>query len=129
MFDNIETLKMADALIAHGTRRQKLIAANVANSDTPGFKAQDLDDFARTYDSLPGEGLRTTDPRHIGASGWGMGQQRQISAGGEPAPNGNTVSIEDEVFRMSGARREFDIALTVTRSSLSLMRTSIGRRS
>lgn len=129
MFDNIETLKMAEALIAHGTRRQKLIAANVANADTPRFKAQDLDDFARTYDSLPGEGLRATNSRHIGASGWGMGQQRQISAGGEPSPNGNTVSIEDEVFRMTSARREFDIALSVTKSSLSLMRTSIGRRS
>lgn len=128
MFDRIETLKMAEGLIAHGTQRQKLIATNVANADTPGFKAADLAGFADSYSRAPATALRMTSNRHIGGDSWGMGSPRKIGAGGEPAPNGNTVSLEDEVFRIADARREFDLAVTITKSSLSLMRASIGRR-
>lgn len=128
MFDKIETLRMAEKLIAHGTQRQKMIATNVANADTPGFKAGDLAGFAESYSRAPATQMRTTSQRHIGGGDWGMGAPRRISAGGEPAPNGNTVSLEDEVFRIADARREFDLALTVTKTSLSLMRTSLGRR-
>ena len=42
MFDRIETLRMASSLTAHAAERQKLIAQNVANADTPGFRARDL---------------------------------------------------------------------------------------
>lgn len=128
MFDRIGTLKMADQLIAHGAQRQRLIATNVANADTPGYRAVDLDSFARSYDDTGDTGLRRTHDRHLAASDWGLGGQRIRHAGGEPNPNGNTVSLEDEVFRIAEARREFDLAVTVTRSSLGLMRTSLGRR-
>lgn len=119
---------MADALIAHGSKRQKLIATNVANADTPEYRAKDLASFARSYDDVGSSDMRTTNARHISGSNWGMGASRMIDANGEPSPNGNTVSIEDEVFRLADAKREFDLALTVTKSSLGLIRTSIGRR-
>lgn len=128
MFERIDTLRMADALIAHGAKRQRLIATNVANADTPEYRARDLASFARSYDAAPATGMRVTNDRHISGSGWGMGASRTIEADGEPSPNGNTVSIEDEVFRLADAKREFDLALTVTKSSLGLIRTSIGRR-
>lgn len=128
MFERIDTLRMADALIAHGSKRQKLIATNVANADTPEYRAKDLASFARSYDDVGSSDMRTTDARHISGSNWGMGASRMIDANGEPSPNGNTVSIEDEVFRLADAKREFDLALTVTKSSLGLIRTSIGRR-
>ena len=128
MFDRIETLRMADALMSHSARRQKLVAANVANADTPAFRAKDLASFETTFDASPPTGLRTTHQRHLPASGWGMAGQRLIDAGGEPNPNGNTVSLEEEMFRTADTRREFDLALAITRSSLSLLRTSLGRR-
>lgn len=128
MFDRIETLKMAESLIAHGTKRQKLIATNVANADTPGFLAMDLASFGASYQSAPQIAMRTTRANHLAGTNWGMGAPRRISTDGEPAPNGNTVSLEDEVFRIADARREFDLAVSITKSTYSLMRTSIGRK-
>ena len=119
---------MAEGLIAHGSKRQKLIATNVANADTPGFRAQDLAGFSDSYRRAPATEMRMTTPRHLQGTGWGMGAPRTIGTGGEPAPNGNTVSLEDEVLRIADARREFDLALAITQSSLSLMRSSIGRK-
>lgn len=128
MFERIETLRMAESLISHGARRQRLIATNVANADTPKYRSQDLKDFSSSYDSAPATGLRMTDARHVSGAGWGMGAGRVYRTDSEVSPNGNNVSIEDEMFRMTSARREFDLALTVTKSSLGLIRTSLGRR-
>ena len=128
MFEQNQTLRMADALISHGAQRQRLIATNVANADTPNYKARDLGDFTATLNASPVIGMRATSSLHVTASDWGMGGQRIIDAGGEPNPNGNTVSLEDEVFRIASARREFDLALTITKSSLGMTRTSLGRR-
>lgn len=127
MFDRIETLRMANALTSHASERQKLIARNVANADTPGFRSQDLGRFAETYGSDMATELRATRPGHVTGITWGSGE-RARDAGGEPAPNGNTVSLEDEMIRTAQARREFDLSLAVTRSSLSMIRTSLGRR-
>ncbi|MBD9526306.1 FlgB family protein [Paracoccus sp. PAR01] len=127
MFDRIDTLRMASSLTAHAQTRQKLIAQNVANADTPGFKSQDLARFSETYRSGVSTELRATRPGHVTGISWG-GQNREIDAGGEPAPNGNSVSIEDEMIRVAQAKKEFDLSLAVTRASLSMIRTSLGRR-
>ena len=127
MFDRIETLRMASSLTAHASERQKLIAQNVANADTPGFRARDLGRFAETYRSGVAAEMRATRPGHQTGVSWG-GQDRAQDTTDEPAPNGNTVSIEEEMIRTAQARREFDLSVAVTRSSLSMIRTSLGRR-
>ena len=127
MFDRIETLRMATGLTAHAAERQKLIAQNVANADTPGFRSRDLGRFAETYKSGVATELRATRPGHASGISWG-GSARVQDTGSEPSPNGNTVSIEDEMVRIAQAKREFDMSLAVTRSSLSMIRTSLGRR-
>ena len=127
MFDRIETLRMASALTAHAETRQRLIAQNVANADTPGFRSSDLAPFADSYRSGPGVGLRATRPGHASGIGWGAGG-RPRDSGGEPAPNGNTVALEEEMIRAAQAQKEFNLSLAVTRSALSMIRTSLGRR-
>ena len=42
-------------------------------------------------------------------------------------PNGNSVAIEDEILRSVDAKRQHDRALAIYRSSLNILRTSIGR--
>lgn len=127
MFDRIETLRMASSMTAHATERQKLIAQNVANADTPGFRARDLARFSETYRSGVAVEMRATRPTHVTGVSWG-GAGRPKDLASEPAPNGNTVSLEDEMIRIAQAKREFDLSLAVTRSSLSMIRTSLGRR-
>lgn len=127
MFDRIETLRMAGALTQHASQRQKLIAQNVANADTPGFRAHDLKDFAGSYRRSGQIGMRHSNPAHLAASSW---EQANVTTddGHEPSPNGNTVSLEEEMIRSAHAKRQFDLSLAVTRSAMTLIRTSIGRR-
>lgn len=126
MFDRIETMRMAQALTRHAGARQKLVAQNIANADTPGYRAKDSADFASIWRSAGSTALRTTDTRHI--SGTQTQTARLVDAGGEASPNGNTVSLEEELVRQASTRRSFDLGVIVFQSGLSLMRAGLGRR-
>lgn len=76
-------------------QRAGLLAANLANADTPNYKARDLD-FQQALADLMGEGggsdLRTTDSRHLTATeGGAMGVNLQYRVPMQPSLDGNTV--------------------------------------
>ena len=126
MFAQIDTMRMARDLGAHAAQRQRVIATNVANADTPGYRTRDLPEFEESLRRSSLE-LRTTRAGHL-AAGLSGPPFRAVEAEGEPSPNGNTVSLEDEMVRSADAKREFDLSLAVMQSGLNLMRTAIGRR-
>lgn len=128
MFDRIEILALARSLSAYSGARQALVAENVANADTPGYKARDLPDFAEAYQAFDSEGdLRRTRAGHIGADREGGLGLAPVIQPGEAAPNGNNVSIETELVRAADIRSKHNLALSVYSSSLDIVRAAIGR--
>jgi flagellar basal-body rod protein FlgB len=127
MFDRPEVLRMAGSLAAHASDRQAVVARNVANADTPGYRAQDLHRFAEVYRTAGTADMRRTRDGHIGAEEAGRTSAAVVDAGGAASPNGNTVSLEDEMIRAVEVKRGHDVALAVYRTSLDLLRASIGR--
>ncbi|EEW26594.1 FlgB family protein [Rhodobacter ferrooxidans] len=126
MFEKLDVVRMAQAMAAHAGARQEVIARNVANADTPGFKAQDLPDFAETYQA--GEGaMRATRPGHITAPDLASLPVPR-TANGSASPNGNTVSLESEMVKAVEVRQQHDMALAIYRNSSDILRTSLGRK-
>jgi flagellar basal-body rod protein FlgB len=125
----INVLSLASALAAHASARQRLIAENVANADTPGYRARDLADFAATLDSQPAFEARTTRPGHLafGADPRGFEPREQAVLGAE-TPNGNSVSLEDQMMRAASVRHEHDMALGVYAKSLEILRAAVAKR-
>lgn len=115
-------LSLATSAARRSADRQAVIAVNVANSDTPGFRAMDL---ATGTDQDDGFVLRRTHARHLGDPG--PQTRPHMIEGLQPDPNGNTVDLEDQVLRGLEAQRDHDRALTVYRSALDLLRASLGR--
>ena len=117
-----DLMRLAAGAARHAASRQATLAANVANADTPGFLARDVDAFS------PDDGfaLRRADPRHF-AGRTGVGAEAHVLRDVPADPNGNTVDLEDQVLRGIDAARAHDRALTVYRSSLDLLRASLGR--
>jgi flagellar basal-body rod protein FlgB len=84
-------------------RRQEILAANIANSDTPNYKARDLDFSAALANVMGAAGgplpLATTSSRHLQIAGYDAG----VSAGHlkyrsslQPSLDGNTVDADVE---------------------------------
>jgi flagellar basal-body rod protein FlgB len=128
---DIGVLKLAGALSSYASNRQSLISQNIANSDTPGFKARDYADFGEIVADTTARhsGMRATRPMH-----WQFGEnlaayEAQVkSLFGSESPDGNTVTLEDQMIRSAEVKQQHDLALGIYSKSLAIMRASLGRR-
>lgn len=77
------------------SQRTELIAANLANADTPGYKAKDVD-FGAALTMALGEqrGLQKTNGSHVGIDG--MSQAMRYRTPSQPSLDGNTVETDRE---------------------------------
>jgi len=125
---NLTLLRLASGLAAHSSARQQVLAENIAHADTPGYRARDIPDFAAALESGPGFAARTTRPGHLpfGADPNGFDAREQTALGAE-SPNGNSVSLEDQMMRSAEVRHNHDMAIGVYAKSLEILRTSLGR--
>ena len=126
MFEKLEITRMAQALAAHAGSRMGVIAKNIAHADTPGFKAQDIADFATVWEDS-GQDMRATRPGHFAAPA-GRAEVVTFASGGSEAPNGNSVSLEKEMVKSVEARQEHEMALSIYRATSDVIRASLGRQ-
>lgn len=128
MYKGLALFEAAGAVARHAAQRQTLVARNIANADTPGYRPMDLPDPPGDFRGAGGGGLRTTRPGHISAAlGGAAAEARMQVDSADAAPDGNAVSLETEMVRAAEIRRQHDMALTVYRSGIDLLRTSLGR--
>ncbi len=131
MFEKMNILTKAVGLAQHAAARQSVIAQNVANADTPGYRAKDIVSFAEAFREGDGAMMRATRARHLvgGASpGQTEADPHIVYRAGAMSPNGNSVALEAEMMAAAEAKRDHDLALTVYKTSLGIMRTALGRR-
>lgn len=130
MFAKLELTRMAQSLAAHAGARMGVVAQNIAHADTPGYRARDVASFADSYGQSQGEmALRQTRTGHLGAGGDANAPTQELrikSLAG--APNGNSVSIEQEMVKAAQARQDHDMALTIYRNTSAILRASLGRQ-
>ncbi|MGR3659613.1 MAG: FlgB family protein [Paracoccaceae bacterium] len=128
MFTNLNVFRMAEAMAVHAGQRQAIIAQNVANADTPGYQARDLTAFAESFEKQASGGfMRTSRASHLNA-GLGSGiEVTGVKMNPASDPNGNSVSIEQEMLRAVDVKRQHDRAIAIYKSSLSIIRVSLGR--
>lgn len=130
MLEMPDVMAMAAAMSAHAARRQSVIAANVANADTPGYLAKDIAGFPEAYRALMRGDIRATRPGHLsaGTAGGSPAEEANARTAQRLSPNGNGVSLEREMIAAAEVRREHGQALAIYKSSLDILRSSLGRR-
>ncbi len=126
MFEKLEIITMAQAMSAHAGARLGVIARNVANADTPGYRTQDVADFATAWREASDDGMRATRTGHFGRDSTAPAIAA-APVGGHGAPNGNTVSLETEMVKAVETRQQHDMALAIYRGTSDVIRASLGR--
>ncbi len=127
MFEGLEILRLAGGMSRHAAARQVEVARNVANADTPGYRAQDLVPFEQVFSGPGPMALQTTRAGHVSGSA-AMPAFATVDAPDAQSPNGNTVSLEDQMLKATEVRHAHDVALAVYSTTLGILRTSIGKR-
>jgi flagellar basal-body rod protein FlgB len=123
--------------------RQRVLAENVANSDTPRYRGKDL-----KAPDLPGargataEGaakstlgarvasvsLAVTQPGHVVGRNGAHGFKSDAAARFEVTPNGNAVDLEEEMAKSAENQLDYQTAASLYQQSMSLIRTALGRK-
>jgi flagellar basal-body rod protein FlgB len=130
MLGGMLVFALSAARLAHASQRNAVISHNVAHADTPGFRAQDVAafDFERMVASTPLQPKATRPGHAVGPSPFGPPEVEVRDAPAtDESPNGNTVSLEEQMVLAAETRGDFELAATLYAKHLSLLRTAIGR--
>lgn len=114
--------------------RQRVLAQNIANSETPGYKARDVaePDFAAL---VGGSGMVARPRVELTQRMRSLGAVQPIGAGvifdkdiTETKPDGNNVTLEDQLLRMGEVQADFTAMTNLYRKQMSMLKTAITGR-
>jgi flagellar basal-body rod protein FlgB len=113
------------------SQSQRVVNQNIANSDTPNYKAQELQplDFKSTLRNQTGHlALERTSSRHVQSSK-SANDYRVVQENNpyETSANGNSVVLEEQTIKMNSIGHSHDLAVKVTRKYLELYRVALGK--
>ena len=105
--------------------RQRVVAQNVANSDTPGYVARDLQqptDFAATMARGGGVQMTRTSAMHIAPRTPVTRFDSAAAPDSETTLDGNSVVVEEQMLKMAESRMAYDAAIGFYQKSMSMLR-------
>ena len=131
--DDLPLMSMLKDKMSWLSKRQELLAQNVASADVPGYTPRDLkamnfeDTLRSTAMAARTGGLTTTNPRHIAmtthATSFEQTESRDVAA----LPNGNSVSLEQEMIKVADTQAQYQAATNIYAKAIGMMKTAIGR--
>ena len=125
------TLKALSTAINFRQMRQELISSNIANADTPGFKAKRLafeEALARAIDIDKQQSLNVSDSKHYNIGGGGFDNltpEVYEESSGMVTEDGNTVDVEKEAVRMAENKVMYDAAVQLLNKKLGMMKYAV----
>jgi len=131
MFNRVGLFNLAETRLAWLDRRQEVLSQNVANTDTPGFRARDLPDFAKVLDRrVASPPIAKTEAGHLnGTVVTGSGRAKVDRLVPETTADGNSVELDDQLTRISDTEYQHGVATNLYRKYFAMFRTALGRQS
>ena len=134
----ISILDAIGAKLRHLSVRQQVIAENIANANTPGYRARDVKtpDFSHILGEVSSAGKAEVGvPRvaisasmtRLGASPARIGEVRHGGIGYEVKQSGNSVILEDELMRQASVQMDYAALTNLYRKQAGMLKLALGR--
>ena len=119
-------LGVHEAALLYRARRMEVLAANLANADTPHYQARDLT-FAAVLDQRLGavRQLTTTDDRHLRIDPLSSRASLQYRIPHQPSLDGNTVEADLELARYAENAVSYQASLLFASGKISTLRSAL----
>lgn len=107
-------------------RRQAVVSENIANADTPNFKAKDVSPFAEMIDGARGSGLQVTNSKHLGGLNTAQGVRVQTDPTvRDSSLTGNTVMLEEQTIKSADISENYRMAAELYRKGHDLLTLAV----
>lgn len=126
-----KTIQALAASLNFRQMRQEIISSNIANADTPGYKAKRVDfesALARALDVDGNMKMNAGNEKHfdVGSGGFdNLEPEIYEDANGVVSEDGNTVDREQEFARMAENKILYDAAVQLLNKKLALLKYSV----
>jgi len=126
MLEKLSVFKAAYAMARHAGARQAVVAQNIANADTPEYRARDIAPFSLAP-SAQDKSATMIATRAAHLSGVGSNAPLPVSEARDRSadPNKNNVSLQEEMLNAVEAKRQHDRAIAIYKSGLTVLRSSL----
>jgi flagellar basal-body rod protein FlgB len=124
-FTDLPLLSQIKGRLSWLDERQRVIAQNVANADTPGYVGRDLNqptDFARALSEGGGVRMTRTSAMHIAPAGQTARFDTTKAPDSETTLDGNSVVVEEQMLKMAESRMAYDAAIGLYQKSMQMLR-------
>jgi flagellar basal-body rod protein FlgB len=134
MTQDLAIFKAMNAKMQYLDVRQKVIAQNVSNSDTPGYRSRDLTelDFGNVLDKVRkgpqmNVSLQGTHPDHKpGPNEIPGGDRKKQRISYEVAPSGNAVVLEEEMMKSNQNMMDYNMMTNLYRKHIAMLKSALG---
>ena len=130
-------LSAVRAEMQHLAARQRVLAQNIANSETPGYKARDVEapSFAGLVEGAGGTPGVARPQVQLTSGMAALGARQPISASSlifdkdvtETKPDGNNVTLEDQLLKLGSTQADFSALTGIYRKQLALLKIATGK--
>ena len=110
--------------------RQSVLSENVANADTPGYRARDMKAFdLDKLDNTGSAGLSTaiTQKNHLSGFMSASSNKNTKVDTFEITPDGNSVSLEEQMMMVTANQMDYQAATSLYTKSIGLIRIALGK--
>ncbi len=129
---SLKLFQMAMTKMDWASQRQKVLAQNVSNADTPDYKPKDLKklDFKNVLrDEVKAVQVSRTNPMHEKGT---IPEQdpfrsRTLMKSFEESPDGNEVILEEQMQKVGDTRSEYATAVQLMQSNLRMLKMALGK--
>jgi flagellar basal-body rod protein FlgB len=132
---DLTLFKMATTKMDWAAQRQKVLAQNVSNADTPDYQARDLKkvDFRKVLEETQPAAVKVarTNPMHSPGT---IPEQETFSARKpvrpyEESPDKNKVVLEEQMEKIGQARADYNTAVTLMQAQIKMLGIAVGKGS
>jgi flagellar basal-body rod protein FlgB len=128
---NDKTLQALANSLNFRQMRQEVISSNVANADTPGFKAKRVDFEEALARALNVDGklsMNTANQKHYDVGNGGFSNLEPdiyTDPNGIVSENGNTVDVEQEMAKLAENKILYDALVQLVNKKMGLMKYTV----
>jgi flagellar basal-body rod protein FlgB len=126
---HIGLFDLAEQRLAWVDRRQAVLAQNIANANTAGFKPHDLRPFAAALATAHTVAPMRTQANHLAGTKATASPDEVIDRTHLQAPDGNAVALDEQLVKVADTQAAHALVTTIYRMYLGMFSMALGRNS
>ncbi len=110
-------------------QRQAVLAQNIANVNTPGYKPHDLRSFSATLDNAAVVAPVRTQPDHLAGTAAAASPNEVVDRTHTQSADGNAVALDEQLVKVADTDTTHALVTTIYKAYLGMFNLALGRGS